>query len=233
MTILYRISDNAVGSNSTGRITTKEECLRNFLWVWFFTKVRGDTLHILADNCRVDTHAMIRRATGHLVDFHNIFIEDIRAGSSPASFRAALNLALTLPDDEIAYLLEDDYLHTADARKVLLEGIELAPYVTLYDHPNKYQGGRVEMSAVMLTKSSHWKFTGSTTATFAAKVGTLKADASAWRWFSDGRPGAWDCDAFTALRTQSGRRVASPIPGRATHTEAAYLSPLVDWRQPL
>jgi hypothetical protein len=233
VTILYRISDGKVGSNSTGRITTKEECLRNFLWVWLFFQKRGDTLHILADNCHVGTHAMIRKATSPLVDLHNIIISNVHAGSSPASFRVALELALTLPDNEIVYFLEDDYLHVADARKVLLEGLGLASYVTLYDHPDKYRPGRGEMSEIMLTKSSHWKFTKSTTATFATTVETLRADAPAWRWFADGRLGAWDHEAFTALWLQNRRRIVSCIPGRATHTEAEHLSPLVDWRQPL
>jgi glycosyltransferase involved in cell wall biosynthesis len=94
------------------------------------------------------------------------------------SFVSALELAVKLPPDDMVYFVEDDYIHKADAVKVLAEAIPFADYVTVYDHPDKYgpyyDGG--EVSKVFRTKSSHWRFTQSTTMTFAAQVKTLQED---------------------------------------------------------
>ena len=59
-------------------------------------------------------------------------------GHGAGSFKFALDLALEKPSDTIAYFLEDDYLHVQSALAALREGITIADYVSLYDHPDKY-----------------------------------------------------------------------------------------------
>jgi hypothetical protein len=159
-------------------------------------------------------------------------------GSSAAGFRIVLNEALKLQNDEIVYFVEDDYLHLPKSRQVLLEGLERVDYVSLYDHADKYipasRGGNpfidddgAEVTKVFVTKTTHWKLTNSTTMTFGAKVSTLKEDEAIWKKYtSETYPHDFKC--FLELR-ESGRALATPIPGYSTHCEPMWASPLTDW----
>lgn len=224
MKVIYRISDN---SNKRDRIATKKECLWSFLAAWF--RGANDDMTILLDGTSLDTFAMVDQVTSRL----NVQLVNITAGSSEKSFRAALNAAIDGSlDDTPVYLVEDDYLHLPDSRKVLLEGLALADYVTLYDAPDKYGNGREAWCRVMLTPSSHWKGVISTTGTFASTVGVLKRDLDIWQYFTDGTHGtAWDHAAFSNLIGEKGHSLISPIPGLATHAERAWLAPRVDWER--
>ncbi len=67
--------------------------------------------------------------------------------------------------------------------------------------------------------------------TFASKVKTLKDDEDVLRkWTKDTHP--FDFQMFMELK-QRGRRLASTIPGFATHGETNWLSPLTNWKQEL
>ena len=100
------------------------------------------------------------------------------------------------PDDYL-YLLEDDYLHLPGSRAALLEGLEIADYVTLYDHPDMYHPDGNGMnpfvhddmpkSLIYLTAHSHWRSTVSTTMTFAAQVKTLLEDKDVFIKFCQGK----------------------------------------------
>jgi hypothetical protein len=146
------------------------------------------------------------------------------------------------------YFLEDDYLHKPKSLSVLKEGLVIADYVTLYDHPDKYltkinpKLNRIpaEKSRVWLSASSHWKSTNSTTMTFAGNRDVLLKDYSVFklftqgvsfgkylypRWFWDrGLPR--DFMMWRALIVLKRRTLISSIPGFATHAELELLSPL-------
>jgi hypothetical protein len=141
-------------------------------------------------------------------------------------------------DDEVVYFLEDDYLHLDGSRTALLEAIDRADYVTLYDAPDKYVPARMggnpyieddgaDPTRVILTKSRHWRLTNSTTMTFATRVKTLREDNDVWKQFTEGNH-PHDFQAFLALRAK-GRALLSPIPTLSTHCEPAWAAPLVDW----
>ena len=126
---------------------------------------------------------------------------------------------------------------------MLLEGLEIAHYVTLYDHPDKYVDvGKIkndcignplihfssEETRVFCSDSTHWKFTNSTTMTFASKVSTLIEDATEIMQFTQNKyPN--DYMMFRHLLDNKKRTLISSIPGNSTHGETAYLSPLIDW----
>jgi hypothetical protein len=140
-----------------------------------------------------------------------------------------------IPDNTPIYFVEDDYLHLPNSYKVLMEGLERADYCSLYDHndkymdpsPNKYitEGG--EETKVILTKSTHWKLTNSTTMTFASTAKILREDKDIWmKWTQGSHP--MDFDAFIELRNK-GRTLITPIPSYSTHTETMWLAPLIDW----
>jgi len=226
MKIFYRISDGSYKKERYAH-ATKKGCLENFLK--HFPK---EEIIIYADNVKNETYEWLESYGCNLIRTNG--------GSSAAGFRIILQDALKLPDAEVAYFVEDDYLHLPNARKVLLEGLERAHYVTLYDHVDKYipasMGGNhfiaddgAEETRVFLTVSSHWKLTNSTTMTFASTVEVLREDAPLWLSYTEGTyPRDFDC--FINLRKR-GRTLASPIPSLSTHCEPRWAAPLIDWEK--
>jgi len=99
---------------------------------------------------------------------------------------------------------------------------------TQWGNPNVNADG-VENTGVFLTDRTHWKFTNSTTLTFAVYVKTLKADYPVWeKNCRDAHP--HDFWAFSEL-VKSGRKIATPIPGLATNTELPWISPFYEWSE--
>ena len=225
MKIVYRISDAGYNKVKPDYITN-ESCLKNFCSV-FFDYIYDIT--ILADNCSEATLAMINK----YIDPINI--HKVSVGHGAGTFNLALDQALKFNDDEVVYFVENDYLHLQGSSKILQEAFRTgASFASLYDHPDKYINGANplvedggEVTRVLLTDSSHWKMTNSTTMTFAAKVSTLKRTESVLRkWTAGTHPN--DFQMFLELREQ-GESLITPIPGYSTHGETAWLSPLVDW----
>lgn len=224
MKIYYRISDGSYKKNRL-RHATKKGCLENFLK--HFPK---EEIIIYADNVKDDTYNWLSTYECELVRSNG--------GSSAGGFRIVMEAALQLPPEEIVYFMEDDYLHLTDSRKILLEGLTRAHYITLYDHPDKYipaeHGGNplidldaAEETKVFRTNSRHWKLTNSTTMTFATTVQTLMEDQEVWRKFTAGTyPHDFNC--FIELRNM-GRTLASPIPTLSTHCEVEWVAPFIDW----
>ena len=237
--VFYRLSDAAQAAidgrpshKSKPAFVNNRACLSNFIAV--FGKTR---LSVLADRVSDATFRWLQ----DLLPSSSIIRTE--HGNGAATFLHAVRLVVDLPSDTPVFLCEDDYLYTPDAKQVLLEGLTLADYVTLYDHPDKYvsAGGcrcgvvgnplitdDSEVTRVYVTDSSHWKLTNSTTMTFATTAGCLKADAPIYHLYcSAGYP--HDYALFRHLITQEHRRLLSPIPGRSTHGETLYLAPLIDW----
>lgn len=193
-----------------------------------------ENMAIFADNCEGRTLDMIRSlGLGPQLTF---------LGNS-ASFRHVMEYAIgRYSPDQAIYLLEDDYFHLEGSAECILEGLEIADYVTLYDHPDKYRDrsaggnryvrGGGENSKVFLTNSTHWKKTNSTTMTYACKVGTLKQDFSVWKKHSR-KNSPKDFFAFRELGRRrlfaKKRLLISSIPARSTHAEVRFLSPIIDW----
>ncbi|MEK6477774.1 hypothetical protein WJR50_09580 [Catalinimonas sp. 4WD22] len=231
--VLYRISD---GGNLKDKLphAYKFYCLQNCI-----NAFGSEGFYVFADNCKEQT----------LADLSQLDVQLLQTSlGNAASWRNIVQFAIDNfgPNDEV-YLVEDDYLHLPDARKVLLEGIQIADYATLYDHPDKYlnpqHGGNPlvknggEYSRVLLTYSSHWKITNSTTMTFGTTVKILKEDQNIW-WKYTAKKTPQDFKAFAELCGHSylknkvsspKRKLISCLPARATHTELKHLAPLIDW----
>jgi hypothetical protein len=227
MKIIYRISDAGYNKIKPNYINN-ENCLKNAVRV--FPEYKTDWL-VIADNCSLNTQDMIR-------ELYKGEIKHVSIGHGAGTFNLALDYALTLPDDEIVYFLENDYLHREGSLEALKEGLNLgSSFVSLYDHPDKYidpshggnpycEGG-AEDTRVYLTKSCHWKITNSTTMTFAAKVSTLKRVEPILRKYTQGTYPE-DFKMFLELR-ELGEILITPIPGFSTHGETQWLSPLINW----
>ena len=108
-----------------------------------------------------------------------------------------------------------------------------------------------------MTEHTHWRSAVSTTMTFAAKVQTLREDREVFikfcqwnipadygifailtmqddlneaKFFAEtGREGMAKVIVDNFLFRRKKRLLISPLPSFATHTETAYLAPLIDW----
>jgi hypothetical protein len=238
MNFFYRISDNSYQKKRLD-IATKEFCFLNFCKNF---PTPSDTVFVIADNVNAQLKKFLIENLPK-----NAHLLEVNTGSNGASFKLQLQLLKQISVEDIVVFQEDDYLFKSntldtDTRKmnniVTLEGLNRADYISLYDHPDKYMppanGGNpaitdegVEKTGIFLTPNSHWKYTNSTTLTFAAKAKTILEDLPIWLEYCGGNH-PHDYQAFMALQ-QRGRRIATPIPGLATHTETAWLSPLFDW----
>lgn len=217
MRIYYRISEASKRTRSLPW-ATREKCLENFLSVF-----EGCEVTILADNCSAGFVSSLE-ASGLLVVPTSL-------GNS-GSFRFALDLFLEESErspESSVYFVEDDYIHRPDALGILEEGLRVADYITLYDHPDKYSKlyDFGETSKVFLTESCHWKTTCSTCMTFASSYPILEQDRGIWYEDLAGDV-PLDHEAFLEFG-RHGRMLASPIPGYSTHAQEGCLSPMVDW----
>jgi len=228
MKVIYRISDAGYKKEKPDYINN-QNCFINALR----TFNKADWL-IIADNVGDETKSLITQS--------NKEIKYVNVGHGAGTFNLALDYALNLPDNEIVYFLENDYLHKPEADKIIEDGFELGfDYITTYDHPDKYLNpfeggnllcsGRSEETRLYLGQYCYFKLTNSTTMTFASKVKTLKEDEDILRkWTSETHP--HDFNMFTELR-QKGKRLASSVPGYSTHGETQWLSPLTNWKNEL
>lgn len=228
--VFYRISD---GGNPKPKVEGKSAraCLENAISIF-----GSEGFHVLADRCKPETLAWLQNL--------DVPVQVADLGNA-GSFRkcAEWALASTLPESSL-YFLEDDYWHLSGSKERLLDGLELADYVSLYDHPDKYRPGENpfvehggELCRLLLGKTGHWKTSNSTTMTFAVKASTFSADWPHWqRFLTEGYPN--DFQAFLFLqnlgswenRIWGGRRkLITAVPGMASHLELAHLSPLHNW----
>jgi len=229
MKIIYRISD--AGYN---KVKPKYINNRNCLWnaVNIFQGVDFKDWTVIADNVSEETDVIIQSyIPRERIDY-------VSVGHGAGTFNLALDKALTFDDNEIVYFIENDYLHLPGSKRIIEEGLDEigADFVSLYDHPDKYidganpyvQGGG-EMTRVMLSTSSHWKVTNSTTMTFASKVKTLRKTENILREYTQGSYPR-DFDMFVHLYN-SAHYLVTPIPGYSTHGETAWLTPLINWKK--
>ena len=228
MYVIYRISETGYLKDKPQYINNRN-CFENALKIF-----KDANWIVIADNVNEDTKEYLHSKVEN--------VQHVSLGHGAGTFNLALDYALGLDNSEIVYFLENDYLHKPLADKVLEDGIELGfDYITAYDHPDKYLNpfeggnpfcnGRAEDTRVYLGQHCHFKLTNSTTMTFAASVKTLKTDEDTLRkWTSGDHP--HDFQMFMELK-QWGKRLASAIPGFATHGETQFLSPLTDWKQEL
>jgi hypothetical protein len=166
-------------------------------------------------------------------EFYNLI--KINGGSEGSSFDKMIDhiTNLNLNDDDIIYILEDDYLHIENWITILNEGIKQinADYVTLYDHKDKYYFKIYDQirEKIFISNSVHWRTTPSTTSTFACKFKILKRDKEVHKNFAKNNI-VDDHNKFLELWNR-GSNLISCIPGYSTHVEQEYLSPLVNWKQ--
>ena len=218
--VYYRLSDHNNGNVEKDRPRgfCKRKNLENFLKVF-----SGVKIHVIADRVSDDTAAWLKEQVDD--------VEFTQIGNGGDTTCHAIRRAIhELSHTDIVYLVEDDYLHRTGSVKIIEEGLDIADYVSLYDHPDKYvsngpnpfvfHGG--ETCLVQRTKNVHWKRTNSTTLTFATRVGTLAYDKELhFAWCGQGK--SLDFNLFIDLGQRQGRTLATPIPGYSTHLQPPWV----------
>lgn len=198
-----------------------------------FKKFIDHEFYILADNLGSDLE-------NYISSFNPKFYQNKSRGKSQY-FIDKLNFCIhQFDDDDTLYFVEDDYIHINDCNLLIDEGLKCADYVTLYDHPDKYIQCKYpnpeivdigEQTILFRTDHSHWKYTNSTTGTFACKQKTIKEDYDVWLKSCMDCPNGWlDYLAFKHLRSVKNRKIASCVPGRSSHMHSKeMLSPFFDY----
>lgn len=230
MKTYYRISNNSYKKNRLPN-ATKEHCLDNFLKHF---DVPENTICIVADN-------VTDKNLSAFIDtkLKNNIIRENTSLNNGQSFKYCMNRACAEAiDKEFIYFAEDDYLYINDSYTALVEGLQIAHYATLYDHPDKYldavDGGNPqienggEITRVVRTQHFHWKLTNSTTFTFGTNGKTLREDRLEFEKYTMSSYGR-DYELFCELIHQKNRSLISCIPGKCTHSEVPWLTPFVDW----
>ena len=123
--IIYRISDK---SNPKTKLPNagKGDCLINAIEVF-----GAENFHVIADNCTEQTLVALQ-STGLSLEV----TANGNCGTCQHIFKEVID---RYAPEDFLYLSEDDYLHLPGSREILLEGLSIADYVTLYDHPEAYQ----------------------------------------------------------------------------------------------
>ena len=166
-------------------------------------------------------------------------VEIINCGSECDSFLKTLDViqSRNFDDDQIVYLLEDDYLHRSGWCDIMLEGFSInASYVTLYDF-EEFNNQDI-LCKIFSTDRCHWRSVPASTNTFACRYKTLLEDLKIHEKYSsshaikekEGFYFSKDYDKFWELQKHN-RYVISPIPGWSTHCDANFLSPIIDWEK--
>ncbi len=208
---------------------------------WFDkTNIFRNFVNLLTDECKTtivyDSHfGDNSEILSNIIDGRDIQIKKINRGTEAGSFLETMEIIKNdnLPDGEIVYFLEDDYIHRPGWAQALKEGVEISHYISLYDHLDKYLHYEGLRSELFLTESSHWRTTPSTCNTYACKMKWLREDWAIHQQYSINHNVGISNDNGKFLHLGGiGRRLITPVPGFSTHCDLLQ-SPLVDWRAQL
>lgn len=213
MKVYYRISDNSYRKEKIPG-TSKEICLKSLL-----RNFPSSEKIIICDNCNKDTIEMVERVANNC----NIIKTNF---SNAGSFDYSFDLALENDCECINYFAEDDYVYNINSMQELAikEGLEKVEYVTLFDHPDKYESeySYGETCKVFKTNNFLWRTTISTCMTFASKTKNLKKNLAIFKRYLTNQVHPNDHCIFTSLK-ERGNSLALPLPGLAFHTDLTYL----------
>lgn len=177
------------------------------------------------------------------VDDNFIFKNDlnfyhINAKSDYESFKKTFEIIRDsdIKDDEIIYLLENDYLHVKNWDIDVEEFIKINKdsYLSLYDHNDKYFEENSDLySKIIVSQTHHFRTTPSTCGSFIATKKTLIEDyfvhynsPEITKVFSNMPV---DHAKFLLIKSLKNRDVYTPIPGLSTHCLRNLLSPTIKW----
>lgn len=248
---IYRISDLSNQEKIKPSYASKEGCLLTFI-----REFGTENLSVVCDNVTKETHEMVCQ----YVPAEQVQVT--RNGNTGAflhSWGLAEEITEKAEETDIVYFVEDDYIHRRGAKGILLEGFEQlnAQYLTLYDHPDKYQDTKhpkhvwghsrvdeeragVRVPGILyaagrdcrlyVSKSCHWRTVGSTTMTFATTVKNIREDYEDMLALHTGQQLPMGGATFKVLK-EKGKELLSPVPSYSTHAEERWMAYFVNWQK--
>lgn len=248
---IYRISDNSNPEKVKPSYASKENCLRNFV-----REFGNDNLVVMCDNVTNETHEMVKK---YAIEENIYLTNNGNTGAFLTSWNMAYSLSNNIPEDTIFYFVEDDYIHRRGSKKILIEAfIDLnSSYVTLYDHPDKYQNtkdsrfqwghGKIDQDIdgirkpgiiynvpsaceLYISKSVHWRTVSSTTMTFATTAKNIKEDYQEMVDLHTGKTLPMGGDTFRLLAAK-GKQLISCLPAYSGHGEERWLPYFINWEE--
>jgi hypothetical protein len=161
---------------------------------------------------------------------YGLNLQLINGGSDRNSFLITLAMiqASQMPNHDLIYLLENDYMHQSGWVSKVFElynsNIKF-DMVSLYDHRDKYDSPMYDdlTAKIFYSPSHHWRTAPSTCASFILSRAALQQDMDVLG------QGLNDYFFFSKLIGERGRTLLTPLPGLATHSMEGYLSPTVQW----
>jgi hypothetical protein len=192
--------------------------------------------------------------SGELRAFFERFPVELEVQSSlgnDGSIRKTIERATSLPDGELVYFCEDDYLHQPHAftliheclgyletlgdafrsgrTKSALARLLRKPVVLfLSDYPDRYQAEQLEPSFILGCPGSHWRQVRNVTFSFLTEVRCVKEYRSILMKSSVGARDGW---LSRKLFRSKGLLCLSPMPGLTAHLHERCMSPHIDWQE--
>ena len=235
MYIYLRMCKNSIVSQHKKRPEgfDKTKILKNLFQSIALTEGSKTYVRILYDGPHQEADELVMP---HIPNFDHIevSVECRINGSETKSFLSMLDIIANInkhEDDDILYLLEDDYLHMYGLNTQLTNILNHPGvyYASLYDHPDKYTSLYPNLvSQIIIPESNgmpptHWRTTPSTTNTFACKYKTLVEDLETHRKYSPvTQLASSDHEKFLDLWTQ-GRTLVTPMPSLSAHMEVGVI----------
>lgn len=125
--------------------------------------------------------------------------------------------------EELHYIVEDDYLHTENAIKVLNDNLMNWEYFAVsYDYPDRYTLDP-QLCQVILGTDRHWRTINSSTMTIIAKG---KVWLKIMEQLKQAAPTSNDKIFDEIFKTIP---CISPLPGVSSHMTDSHATPLVAW----
>lgn len=230
ISLIYRCCETDTKGPARPKYFSKLNCLNNMLDVFKYNDKPKEV--------EVKIHAIHDGPCGPLheqLEWCDVEIEKINVNSNAQSLELSLGFASGLYETDIIYFLEDDYLHTDNALKVLLEGFTIAGavnksnIVTLYDHPDRYtRSDDIDrgQTHLFLGNLKYWRTAESTTCTWAIRQDTFIEE----KVYEDAvKYGLNDRELFRSLNKR-GIILFTPMLGASTHCHLPFMSPFIDWR---
>lgn len=133
------------------------------------------------------------------------------------TFHDQLDEVCKLPNEEIVFLVEDDYMWRPESLKTINRAVEELLLVSPYDHPGHYLEDRFKFQPkqMRMIENQVYRQAPSNTLTFATKAFVIKQNIELIKKF-----GIRDHDMFTEL----GIDLWVPVPSIATHMVKGLIS---------
>ena len=201
-----------------------EACFTNLLNTIDGTDI---VLHVVMDG-RIDDNWISRYK--HRYISHEI-ITDHTMDSITKQVYAVVK-STPLNDNDLIYILENDYVHVygwVDKIFELFTSYTNLSYVGLYDHNDKYDNRLYGdlVSKIFTTPSHHWRTTVSTCGSYITTRRIFLEDYSVH--IGVDIP-VGDHHKWVYLNQTRNRFLITPVPGLSTHCVETLTSPCIDWK---